>query len=184
METNKTHKVLYNSPVWEVLAYILQHPDLPVRGSHLVKALPHISKSAIYNAIQMLEKIGVAVKEKGQESYMFNRDSIGLRSLMRFHIETLLQPLIKAISDLASKIILFGSRATGDYDSDSDFDLFVVTAQAGKVRQIVGKSNLAAQIQLLVKTPEEWIDLYQQDPELYQSIQKGIVLWDQSSKNV
>src|SRR3989338_2094844 len=130
MESNKTHKMLYNAPVWGVLSHILQHPDQAVRGSHLTKVLPRISKSAIYHAIQQLKKIDVLVKEKGEEAYTLNRDNIWLHSMMVVHNLTLLQPLIRKISDFASKIILFGSRATGDYTSDSDYDLLVVTSHA------------------------------------------------------
>jgi predicted nucleotidyltransferase len=178
MENNRTHEILYNSPTWGVLIYVVEHPDQPVRGSRLTKALPHISKSAIYNAIQLLKEADILVKEKGDEAYTLNRDSIGLGLLMRFHNVTLFKPLINGVCDLSSKVILFGSRVTDDYNSDSDYDLLVVTSHATDVRRIINKNRLANRIQLIVKTPEEWIDLNQQNPELYQSIQQGIVLWD------
>lgn len=183
MEKNKIHRVLYNSPLWTVLVYIAEHPDQPVRGSRLTKALPHISKSAIYNTIQQLEKIDVLVREKGDETYTLNRND-WFQQLMILHDRTSLQPLINGISDLTLKIIFFGSRATGDSISDSDYDLLVVTSHADDVRRIVGKNSLSDRIQLIIQTPEEWIDLHQRDPELYQSLQKGIVLWEQNSKNV
>ena len=89
MEKNAIHKALYNSPIWEVLTYLVAHPDQPLRGSDLVKSLSHISKSAIYNALRVLEKIGEVTQEKPKE-YALNMDSAGLHSLMRFHHETLL----------------------------------------------------------------------------------------------
>lgn len=178
MEANKTHKILYSSPTWAVLIYVVEHPEQSVRGSRLTKALPHISKSSIYNAIRLLKEIDILEKEEGEESYRLNRDSIGLNSLMRLHNETLFIPIINGISSLSSKVILFGSRATGDYNSDSDYDLLVVTAHATDVRRIINKSSLANRIQPIIKTPEEWIDLNQQNPELYQSIQRGITLWN------
>lgn len=183
MENNIIHKALYNSPLWTVLVYIAEHPDQPVRGSRLMKVLPQISKSAIYNAIQQLEKIDILVREKEDEAYILNRND-WFQQFMILHDRTSLQPLVNGISDLSSKIILFGSRATGDYNSDSDYDLLVVTSHAKDVRRIVGKNSLADRIQLIIKMPEEWIDLHQSDPELYQSLQKGTVLWDRNSKNV
>lgn len=173
-----THKLLYNSPYWGVLIYVMEHPELSIKGSQLTNTLPHISKSAIYKAIQVLKEVGILIKEEGDNAYTLNRDSIGLHSLMCFHNATLFQPLVNGISDLSSKIILFGSRASGEYSSDSDYDLLVVTKHASEVRRIVHEDKRADQIQLIIKTPEEWLDFHKGDPELYRSVQKGIVLWD------
>lgn len=178
MEKMAFKKVLYNSPNWEVLRHIIDHPEATIRGAQLVKDLPHLSKSAIYNAIQQLEKIDALTKEENGNGYMLNRGRMWLQLLMIADRTIILQPLINAISDNISRVVLFGSQASGDYTSSSDFDLLVVSAQGDVVRREISKNELAEKIQLILKTPEEWIDLHETNPELYNSIQKGIVLWE------
>lgn len=44
-----------------------------------------------------------------------------------------------------SKIILFGSRAKGDYNKDSDFDILIIIdkeLEFNKIKEIVGKIQL------------------------------------------
>lgn len=178
MEKNTIRKILYNSPYWEVFRYIMGHPEMTIRGAQLVKALPHLSKSAIYNAIQQLEKIDALMREDNGGGYVLKRNNMWVQLLMIADRTVILQPLINAISDSAFRIVFFGSQANGDYTSDSDFDLFVVSDQEEIVRRKISKSELKEKIQLILKTPEEWLDMHKTDPELYESIQKGIVLWE------
>lgn len=180
MEKNNIRKILYSTPCWKVLGYLLQHPDITVRGLNLVKALPRISKSAIYEALRLLEKIDVLIKEKDGSGYRVNLDlsNAWLHHLMIADTLVWLKPLVNGLSGYSSKIILFGSRAKGNYTSDSDYDVFIVSRHHADIRRIAKQNSLSKQIQLLIKTPEEWIDLHNTDPALYQTLQEGIVLWE------
>ena len=61
-----------------------------------------------------------------------------------------------------AKIILFGSRARGDYTKESDFDIAVITPQATDKRTLFSKLNKAIYqeirkpIDLVLYTPEEY----------------------------
>ena len=182
MEKNKIKKILYSTPCWQVLGYLMQHPDIIVRGANLVKVkeLCHISKSAIYEAIHLLEKIDVLIKEKDTGGYRVNLglNNAWLRYIMIADALVQLQPLANRLSESALRVILFGSKAKGEHASDSDYDVFVVSGQDAQVRRIVNKNPLSERIQLLIKTPEEWIDLHRTDPVLYQTLQEGIILWE------
>lgn len=170
-------KLLYNTPVWIVFSYILQNPEKPVRGASLVKAIPTLSKTAIYDAIQDLSKRGVLIREEDAAAYELNQSLAWIRSIMMTDSLIRIQPLVNELTQISSRIVLFGSRARGDYTSTSDYDLLVVSSNED-VLKVVMKSKLEESVQLILKTPEEWIDLHQTDPELYESIQKGIVLWE------
>jgi len=77
----------------------------------------------------------------------------------------------------SARLLLFGSRAQGTNRAESDFDLLVVTSQAEEVRRTVIHSALEEKIQLLVKSPEEMLDLAIKEPVLTEEIRKGIILW-------
>jgi predicted nucleotidyltransferase len=176
MEKNPVRTFLYNSSAWRILGYIFQHPESQIQGSLLVRALPQISKSSLYSTLQQLVKAGV-LTAVDVTTYELNQNLAWVRQMMIADSLMMLQPLVDRLSKISSKIILFGSRANGDYTSDSDYDLLVISSSPD-VRKIIAKSSLEEKIQLILKTPEEWIDLHKTGPELYASVQKGIVLWE------
>lgn len=176
METSDSHKLLYNSAIWSVFGYILQHPEVGLRGSFLVKMLPNISQAAVYKALEQLTKAKILFQQE-DGTLGLNQNLAWVRQMMIADSLMILQPLVDRLSKISSKIILFGSRANGDYISDSDYDLLMVSSSPD-VRKIIAQSSLEEKIQLILKTPEEWIDFHKTNPELYASVQKGIVLWE------
>lgn len=179
MEKSAVRKILYNTPTWLVFSHILQHPETPVKGSLLVKALPTLSKTSIYDAIHDLDTKGILVVIEETSTYELNQSLAWVRSMMVTDSLMTIQPLADCLSRFSSRIILFGSRACGDYTSDSDYDLLVVSGSSD-IRHVVAKTTLVdpERIQLILKTPEEWLDLHETNPELYASIKKGILLWE------
>ncbi len=165
-------------PVWQVLHYFFKYPEHVLRGAQVVRALPTISKSAIYNALHGLERIRVVSKATTHGGYQLNRDVVWLRPLMLANNVVALQPLVDRLAAVASKIVLFGSRSTAEYDSASDYDVFIVSSYPDQVRKIVRALRCADHLQLIITLPEEWLGLHEADPELYQSIQQGVALWE------
>lgn len=81
------------------------------------------------------------------------------------------------------KIILFGSRATGTSGPDSDVDLLVVLpftgSQLAKAVEILGRVHPGTYpVDLLVRTPEEWIWRYEgRDPVVRDAVDGGVILY-------
>ena len=88
-----------------------------------------------------------------------------------------LQGLQDSLEPISSKGILFGSRATGNYRSGSDYDLFVVSDQAAEVQRICGQHPLGKKIEVVVMTEDEHLNLDRRDAELAQKLEEGIVMW-------
>lgn len=177
MEKQPVRKHLYTTPLWVVFSYLLEHPEKTIMGASLVKSIPTLSKTAIYDAILELSECGVLVAVEETTTFELNRSCAWIRSMMVTDSLMMMQPLTDSLSQISSKVILFGSRASDNYITDSDYDLLIVSASTD-VRKVISKSNLEEKIQLILKTPEEWLDLHKTNPELYKSIQKGIVLWE------
>lgn len=176
MEKYNQKKLLYNSSVWDVFAYFFQHPEKGHRRKAVAKALPKTSQAAVYKALGQLDESKIIIEQE-EGLFEVNHDLAWIRYMMIVDSLITVQPLVDQLADLSLKIILFGSRANAEYTSDSDFDLLVVSTHEEDVRRIAARSHLAEKIQLILKTPEEWIDLYQTSPEFYDSIQQGITLW-------
>lgn len=177
MEKNRYIKTLYNSAIWMVMGYYFSHPELSVRKVQVARALPGVSQSAVYAVMQTLANVGILTADREGVHFELNRHLPWVRHLMIADSLLQLQPLVDRLAPLSSRGVLFGSRACGEHASVSDFDVFVVGI-ADEVRRAVTRSALAERIQLLVKSSEEWLDLHRTDPPLYESILKGIVLWE------
>ncbi len=78
------------------------------------------------------------------------------------------------------KVIVFGSRATGEHNPDSDLDLVLcsdkqVKKEMGKLRQGINKTNLNTEVELL--------DYKEVAPATLQRIQQeGKVFWENGRK--
>ena len=85
------------------------------------------------------------------------------------------------------KIILFGSHAYGQPDSDSDVDILVVLPFNGKpVRKAIeirNRVNARLPLDLLVRTPEQIAErLSQNDWFMREIFEKGKVLYEANHK--
>jgi len=97
----------------------------------------------------------------------------------------LLRPLILNLRKLATRVILFGSCATGNDTSDSDIDIFIVSEQKQKTLRIIEKMNLGRgfeeiQIQPIIFSHNEVIDSEKNDKEFLSLVREGIILWDKT----
>jgi len=84
------------------------------------------------------------------------------------------------------KIILFGSRATGRGDKDSDIDLLIVASSDApplerrlKLRRLLKKFDRRFGLDLLVYTPDEF-NMLKGEPSSFISstLKTGVVLYD------
>jgi predicted nucleotidyltransferase len=84
------------------------------------------------------------------------------------------------------KIILFGSRARGDYIEESDYDILVIMKEVENERDVVGllykgfmKSNLVKNIDFLVISMEKYERLKEVIGYIFIEVEKeGLILYD------
>ncbi|MFN3344530.1 MAG: HEPN domain-containing protein [Chloroherpetonaceae bacterium] len=87
---------------------------------------------------------------------------------------------------LPVKVVLFGSRARGDYDDESDYDVLVVLSDEADVKAEQAKLKLAmgkmpVRVQLLVKRWSEYEAMRNVTVGLWQNIKaEGVVLYEQA----
>lgn len=80
------------------------------------------------------------------------------------------------------KVILFGSRAYGDYNKDSDFDLLIVSKDFNgmdffeRVAKMYDYWSLDAPVDFLCYTPEEFNKLSKMITIVREAVNKGIVI--------
>jgi len=87
-----------------------------------------------------------------------------------------LRTITSSLERLSSRIILFGSCATGEDTLGSDMDLMVVTGHPSNVRKTIQASETSRRINAVVLRPQELAVLKRRDRAFYDEAMKGIIL--------
>lgn len=175
----KLDDILFSTPFWRVLNFLLQHPDQELMDSEISPQIEKVKKSAVNVALRRLKEIGFIDRHmRGRQA--FNRL---VNSLLVTHLKIVsniveIKPLTDRMISYCFKIVLFGSRADGTNMTDSDFDIFVVTDNKDEINKLVRKNYPKGQIQLIAKSNEEMLTFQEESPVLRHQIEKGIVLWE------
>jgi predicted nucleotidyltransferase len=90
--------------------------------------------------------------------------------------------LTRKLRDHAERVILFGSYAEGTNVTASEIDIFVLTRESKKVREIAGDygDNRGKKVSLIIVNADEFQQLKARYKPLYKRIIKGITLWEAS----
>ena len=161
-----------------ILAFLCRHPQESFYSGEIAKATS-LSKGGTNQSLHELAKQGVLkTEEKGRMIfYCVDIKSPLIRQYKVLQNIASLEDVVKKLKSLAERVILFGSCAKGEDRQESDVDLLVVGQEKERIRALVPQTKEKRKIQLLVKTPQEYIILEDKEPVFYQQIQQGIVLW-------
>lgn len=171
---------IFSTPLLKVLDIILNSSDRELSDAEIASLVTGAKKSAVNNSLAQIAKMGV-----------IKRSHIGRRCVNSLNLEhawiphfkiasniLAITPLVEQLKKNSSKIILFGSRASGTNRHDSDFDLFVITTEPGEISHAIRESPIDDRIQFVTKTPYEALSMEDTDPVLMQNIREGIILWE------
>jgi len=142
------------------------------------------SKASASGLLKVLSHQGVVFKKvKGRmKFYQINQRSPELKKLRINLAMEKLNPLLSRLEKLSQKIILFGSASRGEQTSGSDIDLFVLSRDKNKIREFLKNLSAGSRLKAVIKTPGEWSELEINEPEFYQEIKNGIILYDYVSR--
>lgn len=122
----------------------------------------------------------VTVSRKGKMNFYRVKQDIPLIRYHRIWDNLLaLQLLVQTLRKYCSRIILFGSGATGTDIHTSDLDLLLVSEEAPeKLRQLIHRhKNTTRIITPVTYTLSDYAALVDEEAAFYKEIQKGIILY-------
>ncbi len=139
-----------------------------------------LSKGGVNQILRTMASQGLLQAEKKGRMIFYCVDSGSplIKQFKVFHNVTLAEELTGKIKPFSEKIILFGSCARGEDTPESDLDIFVVSREKDKVRGLIASVKENRKVQLIIKTPQEFIVMDQKEPVFYEETHRGIVLWE------
>jgi len=148
-----------------------------------IKKASQLSKAAIHLILDKLFKLNLLERDQKGKTYLYrvNSSSNFFCILSQFKVLNNLiniSPLLKKLIPISEKIILFGSASRGEDLKNSDIDLFVIAHDFKEINKLIKKYSTDRKIQIIVRTPIDYIKLEQTDSVFYNEINSGIVIWE------
>jgi predicted nucleotidyltransferase len=163
----------------KIIMLLADYPEREFYGQEIANKVKG-SKASASGLLKVLSRRGVVFKKiKGHmKFYQINLKSPELKRLRINSAMKRINPLLPGLEKLSQKIILFGSASRGEQTSASDIDLFILSRDKNKIRGFFKKINAGSRLKAIIKTPGEWSEMEITEPEFYQEIKNGIILYD------
>lgn len=175
-----TKNLVFSTPFQLVLDHLLQNSDLEMTDSQVITEITGAKRAAVHHALLKLNRGGISSRRHERRRCLnkLNQNIPWIAPLKIVSNILNLEPFVLKIQDIASKIILFGSRATGSNRHDSDYDILIISTAHEEVMNASMQNALSEKLQLIIKTPEEFLGFDSREPVLSEHIRKGIILWE------
>lgn len=153
------------------------------RSSYYVRELASIlpvSTGAASGYLRILEESGLVVSERKGRTLLFRADIahplVREAKILATLIE--LSPLLSAKKEQVTRMILFGSCATGEDTAESDIDLYIETLNRSEVSEILNRfgTTVSRKISPVILSPEEARQLPVRDRPFFERIRTGKLL--------
>jgi len=168
----------------ELLKFLARNPGKEFYITELAK-LVNGSIGGSYAALKKLYKMNLIDRRRSGYNlyYKVNEKNPALKYFKLFVNIQELNGLVNRIKGRCNKIVLFGSCATGEDTIESDIDLFIVTENSKRVKDIIKIKYLnQRELKPIVVSPHELIQLKSKDKAFYTEVNKGITLWWSSNE--
>ena len=161
----------------KIIKLLADHPMQEFYGQEIADKIK-CSKASASNILGKLaeEKIILKVTKGHMGFYRINYGNIDVKKIRIESALERIKPLLPRLEKVSQKIILFGSASRGEQTVGSDIDLFILSEEKAEAGLVI-KKNIGLKIKAVIKTAGEWSELEVREPEFYQEIKNGIVLY-------
>jgi predicted nucleotidyltransferase len=171
------NEIIYSTSVQKVLYFLLAHPDKKYYDRE-VSRLARIGRAATNYSLRTLIDTGLVEREKKGRMYFYyvSADDPIIRQLKITQNLFYIRPLAEKIMPSSLKIVLYGSSSKGTNHAESDIDMFVLSREPNKVKDLIYKSPFKEKLQYVVNSPQDFIRLKKENPMFYKEVSNGIIL--------
>ncbi len=161
-----------------ILAFLCRHPHQTFYSGEIAEKTS-LSKGGTNQSLRELASQGILKTEKKGHMTFYSADlsSPSVRQFKILQNVTALESIVHKLKPFADRVVLFGSCARGEDTQESDVDLLVVSRDKDHIRSLIPETKAKRKIQLLLKTPQEHIQLESKEPVFFKEIQQGVILW-------
>lgn len=174
------NEIFYCTSAQKVLYFLLANPDKRFYDRE-VSRLAKVGRAAGNYSLRTLIGTGIVKREKRGRMYFYyvSFDDPIVRQLKITQNLINIKPLTDKLRDVSLQVVLYGSSAAGTNHAESDIDLFVLTRDVKKAKDIIYKSPFKEKLQHVVASPQDFIKLKKENPVFYKEVSSGIVVYEE-----
>jgi hypothetical protein len=173
--------LFFATPEQKVLRFLLSEPTTTFTPRVISSRLKGVrglgGVDGIMKILNQLNQLGMVDFVDNKRAVKLCENCPCVQTMKTFVSLCDLDTLKKALEPVSVRGILFGSRATGKFRSDSNYNLCVVSREPSEVARISEHHPLGKQIQLVTTTPTEYDSMERTKPGLATQVSRGIPLW-------
>lgn len=171
-------ETIYSKNNQKILAFLCDNPDGFFYSNQIAEKI-NLSNGGVNQSLRLLVKESLLISEKKGRMIFYQVDisSPIIREFKIFRTVLLLNKFVQRLKNYTEKIVLFGSCAEGTNFKDSDIDLLVVSQKKRDVNNELNKFKYKQKVQLILKSPQEYMVLEKKEPIFFTEIEKGRLLW-------
>lgn len=171
--------IFYSTSAQKVLGFLLSNPEKRFYDRE-VSRLTKVGSAATNYSLRTLMATGLIEREKKGRMFFYyvTLDDLLIRQLKVAQNIIYIRPLIERLKEFCLKIVLYGSSATGTNHAESDMDLFILSRESKKVKDLIYKSPFREKVQYVVNNPQEFAGLKKENAVFYKQASGGIILYE------
>jgi len=175
------NEILLKNKANQILSFLTLHPDKSFYDKEISENTG-VSRGATNQALNDFFKNGLVSREKRGKAWFYSTQDQPLNKYFRIY-ENLIKrtELVNLLQPISKRNILFGSAANGADTSESDIDLFILSGNIEKVKDIIQKFNIERQIKPVIQTPLEYATNSEKDSAFHEQMESGIVLFEKGA---
>jgi len=180
----KAVNLLEGTNALKVLKYLCENSGKDFTGSAVQKPLG-ISRAGVFLAMRQLIREGFVKNETRGNTGIYSAEGSN-PAVKQFKILMNIVELKGVVEKLGPHMIsatLYGSCARGEDMADSDMDIFIISHDPDRVREILKKIKLKRKIQAVIKTPVETADFKQKEALYSREVERGIIVWENKDEH-
>lgn len=180
VEVSMLEGIFYTTCQQKVLYFLLAHPDQQYYDREISRLI-NTGRASTNYALRSLIDAGLVKREKRGRMYFYavNPEDPIIRQLKIAQNLINIRPLTDKLKGVSLKIVLYGSSATGANHAGSDIDMFILTRDVKKAKDIIYKSPLKEKLQHVIVTPQDFIKLKKDNPVFSKEVSSGIVIHEE-----
>jgi len=170
----------YTEVMLRLLDFLGQDPDAAYHVREVAEKAG-VSTGSASITLRALKGSGLVTLEErgGLKLYSFNLSNPVARQFKVLFTVHRLNDLVEALKKEADRVVLFGSSAKGTDAKESDIDLFIVTRNHAKIREILRTSEkrIHRTLSPIIVPSGGLTRVERKDRPLFENILQGRVLW-------
>jgi len=171
----------------KILSFLAKFSDKEFYERQIARKIG-IAYGSANRALNDLYSTGTIKRRQEGKMYFYSVDlsNVAITELKKLINIMLIEPLTEQLTNISSRIVLYGSCAQGTDTSQSDLDLFIISDDRKKVMQMINSFSFPQgfediHIQPVIKSPVELLEAGESEQAFLAEVEQGITLWEKAA---